>query len=348
MAIECIDDPFVLLDEQPVPVAHLWGDLLCTIAGERVQTLTLVAPSWWPVARIDAIADAARCVTDDVVVTRRATLLGSATGTVVEFAEEFVVVAAPGADTVVLVRDDESLIEHLGAPATVLLDVPAGVAAPAPSLIAALRSAAIPIGYSDSRQLQNAAAHSGPDPPDPPVTAARRRRRLSAVPAGAVLSAVILGGAWWPGGPSTGETSTVLLVEGRAAVRVPAAWTVEHITSGPGSARVRVAAPGGSPALHITQADAEVTTSVEQLFESLRRALRAEPPGVFVDFDPDGDVGGRPAVTYREVRADSETFWAVVADGALRIAVGCQSALGRRASVWDACVRAVESAHARR
>ncbi|PRC54618.1 type VII secretion-associated protein, partial [Mycobacterium sp. ITM-2017-0098] len=67
--------------------------------------------------------------------------------------------------------------------------------------------------------------------------------------------------------------------------------------------------------------------------------------GVFVDFDPSAERGGRPAVTYVERRAAGETRWAVLVDGAVRIASGCQGAAGDPAAVEDACLQAVRSAH---
>ncbi|PRC51933.1 type VII secretion-associated protein, partial [Mycobacterium sp. ITM-2017-0098] len=82
------------------------------------------------------------------------------------------------------------------------------------------------------------------------------------------------------------DAASRLLVDGRIAVRVPASWTVERITSGSGSARVRVSAPGGAPALHITQSAGSAVATIAAVADTLRRAIDAEPAGVFVDFDP--------------------------------------------------------------
>ncbi|MDZ4270423.1 MAG: type VII secretion-associated protein, partial [Mycobacterium sp.] len=115
--------------------------------------------------------------------------------------------------------------------------------------------------------------------------------------------------------------------------------------SGPGSARLRVSAPtGDSTAIHVTQSTGASAETIADVAESLRRAIEAEPAGVFADFDPAASVGGRPAVSYRELRADSETTWAVVIDGAVRIAIGCQGPSHAESSD-DACVQAVRSAH---
>ncbi|WP_156448557.1 type VII secretion-associated protein, partial [Mycobacterium sp. NAZ190054] len=138
---------------------------------------------------------------------------------------------------------------------------------------------------------------------------------------------------------------TRLLVEGRVGVSVPASWTVERVTAGPGSARVRVADGGGLPALHITQADG-VPATVPEVAETLWKAIESETPGVFVDFDAGGERAGRPVVTYLERRTDSQTRWSVLVDGTLRIAIGCQSAPGQQSAVEGVCDEAVRSARA--
>jgi type VII secretion-associated protein (TIGR03931 family) len=139
---------------------------------------------------------------------------------------------------------------------------------------------------------------------------------------------------------------TALLVEGHVSVRVPAHWAVERITSGPGSARVRITQPGGGAALHITQSTAAAPVTLAEAAETLRRAIESTPAGVFVDFRPDDHIGGRPAVTYRERRTDAETSWTVVVDGATRIAVGCQYPADHPDAVRAACEQAVRSARA--
>jgi type VII secretion-associated protein (TIGR03931 family) len=77
----------------------------------------------------------------------------------------------------------------------------------------------------------------------------------------------------------------------------------------------------------------------------LRQAVAEQPRGVFVEFNPTDRRGGRPAVTYREVRVGRDIRWAVVLDGSTRISVGCQSAPGREDTVARACEKAIESAH---
>ena len=69
---------------------------------------------------------------------------------------------------------------------------------------------------------------------------------------------------------------------------------------------------------------------------------------MFVDFNPSGNSAGRPAVTYREVRASHQVRWTVLLDGTVRISLGCQSRPGGEDAVRDACEQAVRSAHANR
>ena len=134
------------------------------------------------------------------------------------------------------------------------------------------------------------------------------------------------------------------IVEGRVVVEVPASWSVARITGGPGSRRVRVTAPDDPHlALHITQSFAPAGTLADTA-ESLRRAIGAQPPGVFVDVRPEDQVAGRRAVTYREVRPGRVIRWSVMLDGSTRISVGCESRPGAEAGIRAACEAAVRSA----
>jgi type VII secretion-associated protein (TIGR03931 family) len=138
-----------------------------------------------------------------------------------------------------------------------------------------------------------------------------------------------------------------LLVEGRVAVMVPAQWVVQRVTSGPGSARVQVVSPTDSDiALHVTQSPLATQSSRDAVTESLRSALRKQPEGVFVEFNPADHRSDRPVITYREVRADYHIAWAVLVDKSLRIAIGCQSAPGHEGAVREECDQAIRSAHA--
>jgi type VII secretion-associated protein (TIGR03931 family) len=138
-----------------------------------------------------------------------------------------------------------------------------------------------------------------------------------------------------------------LLVEGRVGVMVPATWTPRRITSGPGSARVQVVSPAdGDIALHITQSLVPFPSTLGHTADSLRTAMAEDVAGVFVEFNPSDHRADRSAVTYREIRQERRIEWAVVVDGAVRIAVGCQSTLGREHLIREACDRAIRSAHA--
>ncbi|HEX2213764.1 MAG TPA: type VII secretion-associated protein, partial [Mycobacterium sp.] len=113
-----------------------------------------------------------------------------------------------------------------------------------------------------------------------------------------------------------------------------------------GSARLQLVSPSQREvALHVTQSagtpDQDFATA-----ESLRAALSNEPDGVFVDFNASDVRAGRPAVTYREIRPHRHVAWAVLVDGGVRIAIGCQSAPARGDLVRDVCDRAIRSAHA--
>ena len=99
-------------------------------------------------------------------------------------------------------------------------------------------------------------------------------------------------------------------------------------------------------ALHITQSGSATASSLAITADSLRTALSAEPDGIFVEFNPSDRRADRDAVTYREVRSDHHVAWTVLLDGAVRIAVGCQSPSGSEYLVREACDRAIRSAHA--
>jgi type VII secretion-associated protein (TIGR03931 family) len=139
---------------------------------------------------------------------------------------------------------------------------------------------------------------------------------------------------------------TTFLVEGRVALTVPANWPTQRVLAGPGSARVQITSPSDPEvALHLTQTPVAGET-LSGTAERLKRAIDVEPAGVFVDFNPAGSSAGRPAVTYREVRAGHQVRWSVFLDGAVRISVGCQSRPGGDNAVREVCEQAVRTAHA--
>lgn len=147
--------------------------------------------------------------------------------------------------------------------------------------------------------------------------------------------------------PGPQDAAGVIVVEGRMAVRIPAHWTVQRVTGGPGSRRLQVSPPQSSGiALHLTSAYAPETT-LAQAAEVLNQAIAHEPPDVFVDVRPLDEVAGRSAVTYREVRPGHVIAWSVVLAGSTRISIGCQSPAGRETEIRPACDEAVRSAQER-
>ena len=158
--------------------------------------------------------------------------------------------------------------------------------------------------------------------------------------------AVLLGGAviWvWPL-PARPAGAGPTVVEGRMAVRIPARWTVQRVTGGPGARRLQVTSPDDPRiALHLTSAYAPGTTHADAA-DVLARAIADEPPGVFADFRAEATVAGRRAVTYREFRPGRVITWIVVLTGSTRVSIGCQAPPGRDGDIRAVCDDAVRSA----
>lgn len=356
VAIECIDDEIALLDERPVPVQGLWEDVLGAVAGDAVEDLTVICPTWWPTAWVDRVRAAALALGPTVSVRRRMERLrdedADRVTTLVELAPDFAVVSHPGRPGVVVAtRDDTSAVmAALGAAAKVLVDVPLGVhrgELVGTEIADQLRAQGISVAFADEDCVLGATEMPAGDPS--PERQLPRRRREFAVLAGILSVMAVCVGLTVRAGtherPGEGVPTTVL-VEGRVAVTVPADWTAQRVTSGPGSARVEVVSPDdASIALHITQSIGSPDPTLEATTRSLRLAFAAEMQGVFVDFNPSDHRAGKRTVTYRELRADRHVAWAVQIVGAVRIAIGCQSAPGREHLVQEACDEAIRSAH---
>ena len=346
-ALGGIDDPVALVGDDAVPVPELWCDVLRTACGDTASTVVVVVPTWWPAGRVEVVATAAAGVFADPVVVRRASLFEDGEVTVLEFAPDHAVIVTPSSDPVAVARDLPDLAQHLPAAGCVLVDIPAGVAEPSPDFVAKLRHRGIGLRRSTPRLVEAAAAAVLTRRSPVPVERVRPRvsPRMAAVLTGAAVTAAAVAGGWAAETrTASAPEATRMLVEGRVAVRVPARWAAERVTRGSGSARVRVGAPNGLPALHITQSVGGAV-ALQEVAESLRRALELEPDGVFTDFDPAGERAGRPAVTYVERRSDTLTRWAVLTDGEVRIAIGCQDEPSR-GQLAPECVDAVRSAHA--
>ncbi len=378
VALDAIDDPVTLIDDVPVRVDSLWRQALQSLSCARHEAVVVVHPSWWSASRVEVVRTAAASLVGEVATRRRSWLLAqsamAAVGppVIVEIGAGFVVVT--GDAVIAESRDDEPLrvaeavsrtvtAMTAGTAGTALIDAPGTVtgAAALGSLIAGqLRGSGTDltvVEVDDAALCRLAAAAFSPDDePDvsgpAPATGMHLRRRtrvLMLFGATAVgLAAAVLGGgvAGRQSVPASSHIPTTLLVEGRVALEVPAQWPTRRIVAGPGSARVQVTSPADPEiALHVTQSPV-VDETLGGTAELLRKAIDAEPPGIFVDFNPAGYSAGRPAVTYREVRAGHHIWWTVLVDGMVRISIGCQSRPGDEAAVSPVCEQAVRSARA--
>lgn len=335
-ALEGVDEPVVLLDERPVGTADLWRTLIGSMP--PAGTLTMVHPSWWPPARVERIAGAAG---RPVLAVTRAEVIGGhlSTSAVVEITEDLIAVSA--GRTLRLFGPDDiaaaAAAARLGGDTVVAVDVPRGVAGAAgigARICAELRDAGVTATQADLAGIV-AAGNRRPARPG-------RRRWSWAAGAAALAAAVAVAAPALRQHPAPQAPEWASLVEGNIAVRIPAQWAVQRVTSGPGSRRVEVSSPDGA-VLHITQAHAPGTTLADAA-TVLRRAMADQQEGVFTEFHPEDRVGERPAVTYREVRPGRSVRWAVVLDGDTRISVGCQDPPGPAGPVEEVCASAVASA----
>ncbi|MGH3966983.1 MAG: type VII secretion-associated protein [Mycobacterium sp.] len=362
-ALDGIDDPVVLVDDAPVRVGSLWLHVLRSVECAGAEHLIVVHPSWWAPTRIEVLRAAAQDLADHVALRARPWLLAKAlpvgSPVTVEIAERFVVVTGTTVAAESRCGEAQSVADAVVrvivgmTPAAVLIDVPAGVdgaGALATMIADRLRvTDGINVVEVDDAALRRlaAAAVSGEDEHEPPSVDTTRRR-----PWALLLLAVLIAAAVWATSfgrhhaPAADRMPTTFLVEGRVAVEVPAGWPTRRVIAGSGSARVQVTSPTDPQvALHVTQSPV-MDPTLAGAAESLKYAIDAEPAGVFVDFNPSGSSAGRPAVTYREVRAGHDIRWAVVLDGAVRIGIGCQSRTGDDDAVRAACELAVRSARA--
>lgn len=366
-ALEAIDDPVGLLGEEPVSVGSLWTTALRTLADGHSGGPIVVHPSWWPTPRVGVITAAAATLTEATVQPRSwLTRGGSADSTVVvEVADQLVAIA--GREVVAVSRRTEKRLPGKVADAVeattpygaVLLDAPGAVPG-APLLAGEIAAALTTRGHivtkiDDAALHRRAAAAAKISDQLGRPSSVRRRPRVrvaaSVAATGVVATLVTVSvpatdAEGPPRSPEPQPAPTTVLVEGQVALTVPATWLTQRVIAGPGSARVQVTSPADPEvALHITQSPTPGET-LTGAADRLRRAIDAEPAGVFVDFDPSGLSAGRPAVTYREVRPGHDVRWTVLLDGSVRISVGCQSRPRSPDAVRDACEQAVRSAHA--
>ncbi|MCV7199732.1 type VII secretion-associated protein [Mycobacterium angelicum] len=360
-ALGAIDDAVALVNQRPVAVDSLWSAALRSVVCEHCDGVVVVYPSWWSGRRMSVVTAAAQTLPGDVVVRPRSWLLGQASpdtaAVVVEIAGQLVLVGGEKAVGIARVGEPRLVAEEVagaiaGPPrGMVLIDGPGTVAA-APELARLIADAVCQGGRTavliDESRLARLAASCTPVAA-PPVPRLRPRAvgRFAAVGTGLIV--VMLAALRVPALEPhrvTALEATTSLVEGRVALTIPANWPTERVVSGPGSARVQVTSPSDPEvALHVTQsAVAEETLAATA--ERLKRAIDAEPAGVFVDFNASGISAGRTAVTYREVRTGHDVRWTVLLDGGVRISIGCQSRPTALDAVRDACEQAVRSAHA--
>ncbi|OAN34506.1 type VII secretion-associated protein [Mycolicibacterium iranicum] len=342
-ALECIDDRLALLEGDAAAVDDLWCDVLGAVADGFDGPVVIVVPTWWSAGRFGVVVAAARAVFADAVVVPRSSVLSSE-ATVVELSADWIVVTEASSEPLVFSRGSPDVKIHLAAANSVVIDTPSGVQPLSADVIESMRRGGIPFVHSSPHRMDIAAAAVVPKRTR--RVHARPGRRTVAVMAGIALTAGTAGGSWAAQGFTAqpgASYETRLLTDGRVEIRVPAAWVAERVTSGSGSERVRVAPAAGMPALHITQS-VDTEGSLAHVAETLRAAIVSETDGVFVDFRPAGQRGGRPAVTYVERRGDTETRWAVLVDGTTRIAIGCQHLSGHPEDIEDSCVEAVLTA----
>ncbi|WP_238305428.1 MULTISPECIES: type VII secretion-associated protein [Mycobacterium] len=361
-ALQAIDDPVGLLDEVPVAVDALWSAALRSLAEGHLDEVVVVYPSWWSASRIGVIDTAAGTLGGVVSIRPRSWLFATATRgetepmVTVEIAERLV--AVTGSEVVAVPRADDRVVEQVAAAVAtesgrVLIDAPrlvAGAAQLATSIAAAIGPGTV-VHLDDVRLARLVATAAHPSSPAPVGSGRRRRTGTRLIGAALVATGLALAVPTAVGEgprrvPVAAPVPTTVLVEGRVALTVPAGWVARRVLSGSGSARVQLTSPTDPEvALHVTQSPTPGET-LSGTAERLRRAIDGEAAGVFVDFDAAAVSAGRPAVTYREVRAAHDVRWTVFVDGSLRISIGCQSPTDAPAAVRDACEQAVRSAHA--
>jgi len=318
-ALQAGDDPMTVVGERAVRTAAVWRRVLTPLL-DGASEAHLIHPSWWPATRPAMVAAAAAGLADRVLTRPRSA--SAAADAVVEIGPDQLLVARAGGHVVetrsgtteALAARVAELVDGAG---SVALDAPADV--PGATVLGGLITARLRTGVTPVDPRQWAIEPAAPDLPTP-ARAGNRWRWVAGVGLGGALA-----GAAWLAAPEAAVDAppTVALVEGRISTAVPDGWAVRRVTDGPGSARLEVAAPGEPAAvLHLTQA-AVPGGDLPAVAATLHAALREQPPGVFVDFNPTDRRAQRPAITYREIRPGAEIRWTVLVDDGIRIGIGC-------------------------
>lgn len=347
VAIDGIEDDLVLVGERAVETEQVWRDIVASAAGPGAEKIILVCPTWWPGTWVQRVWAAAHAVADTTMI-RRSTALSSRRCALVEIAEQLIAVTRRDGGVAVVARggdpdEDAAAVDTaVGVSAAVLIDAPEAVRAePVATLVGRrLRARGVEATVATVDAVRLGVASAVEPAEDVPARFGSPRTLVAGL-----IAAVLLCGGFAVRSPDGGDIPTTLLVEGRVGVTVPATWSTRRITSGPGSARVQVVSPSDAVALHITQSAAP-PAGLAAAADILRAALDDEPDGVFVDFKPSDRRADRRVITYRELRRDRHVEWFVLVDGAVRIAIGCESAPGRADAVREPCERAIRSAHA--
>lgn len=349
-ALAGLDDTTVLFREKPVAVVDLCRRIMAACAGTGCESLTVVHPSWWPAHRVARIVDAAAAVATTVLAQPRwAVITEGDCAIVIEIADDIVAVSSSGGSAVLYARADNpaEVAQCIEIPTAtgILIDAPLGVigaAEYADGLRASLRQRGATAELARVRDVPPPSSAVDAVAAPPPV---RPWRGPVFAAAGVALTLCAIGATAVRPTTSPPTEQAGLIVEGRIAVRIPNQWVITRITAGPGSRRLQATAPTDQDvALHVTQSFAPGET-LDRSAELLRQAVAEQPQGVFVDFNPADLRGGRPAVSYREMRVGRDIRWTVFLDGSTRISVGCQSAPGKQQAVAQPCEQAIASAH---
>ena len=355
VALESVDERLAVYEDRVVTVRALWCDVVREVCADDCGSAVLVVPTWWPRSRVEFVEDVLSAVCGHVSVLRRGSALSAEASVVVEIGPDCVIVHVAGGERSVVSRSErtefvaEAVLAILPATGSVVIDAPCGVDGAltlADELGRGLRRRNVEVSVLDDEGVRcavEAARRVGPVAPF-----GRRRRfdtpRVAVVTGALAAIAALAGAATGSDAGEAGSAGGAWVVEGRVAVEVPATWTIERVSNGPGSARVQVLSPEHGLAIHFTQARVPDDETMQATSETLKAALDQQPHGVFIDFKADGRVADRAAVTYSEVRAAVTVDWAVVVDRGVRIAVGCQRP-SSGPGAGSACERAVRTAH---
>lgn len=345
-AIACLDDDIGLVGGEVQDSQRIWADAIADVAGHSATELTVICPSFWTTTRINRIRRAAHTVASQVQIQDRRDALrqnaGRPSAPVLEVGRDLVVLARPDRPAMVLRRRSPALaatVHHaLADDPCVIVDVPSGIVGA--GQLAAEWAGSLRAGGADITVLGCADLRGGTEASAP--VRGRQPKLLASAAAALVIVLVALAVLTGPRSPAPRAAATAestWVVEGRVSTQVPVGWTVDRVTSGTGSARLRITAPDHRGSIHLTQTPVPTRPSLAQSARILRTAAAGLRAGIIVDFNDAATVSGRPAVTYREIRAGEAVQWTVLLDDTVRIAIGCQGP-----GVADACDTAIRSA----